>query len=50
MASNNSKDFKWRHFKGFEIMRMFKKGQFNIWMYGNRNEVSFINQLFHIYF
>ena len=23
--------------KGFEIMRMFKKGQFNIWMYGNLN-------------
>jgi IS6 family transposase len=36
--------------QGFEVMRMFKKGQFNIWMYGNRNEVSFINQLFHIYF
>ena len=35
--------------KGFEVMRMFKKGQFNIWMYGNRNEVSFINQLFHLY-
>ncbi|EEZ93352.1 hypothetical protein LLB_3911, partial [Legionella longbeachae D-4968] len=35
--------------KGFEVMRMFKKGQFNIWMYGNRNEVSFINQLFHVY-
>jgi hypothetical protein len=24
--------------RGFEIMRMFKKGQFNIWMYGNRTE------------
>jgi transposase-like protein len=36
--------------QGFEVMRMFKKGQFNIWIYGNRNEVSFINQLFHIYF
>ncbi|RZV22065.1 DDE-type integrase/transposase/recombinase, partial [Legionella longbeachae] len=35
--------------KGFEVMRMFKKGQFNIWMYGNRNDVSFINQLFHVY-
>lgn len=35
--------------KGFEIMRMFKKGQFNIWMVGNRNEVSFINQIFGIY-
>lgn len=28
--------------KGFEIMRMFKKGQFNIWMYRARTEVSFI--------
>lgn len=36
-------------FKGFEIMRMFKKGKFNIWMYGNRNEVTFIKQLFHLY-
>lgn len=35
--------------RGFEIMRMFKKGQFNVWMYGNRNEVSFINQLFGVY-
>ena len=35
--------------KGFEIMRMFKKGQFDIWLYGNRNEVSFINELFEIY-
>jgi transposase-like protein len=35
--------------KGFEVMRMFKKGQFNIWMYGNRNEVTFIKQLFHLY-
>lgn len=35
--------------KGFEIMRMFKKGQFNNWFYGKRNEISFINQLFHIY-
>lgn len=35
--------------KGIEIMRMFKKGQFNCWMYGNRNEVKFINQLFGIY-
>lgn len=32
--------------RGFEIMRMFKKGQFNVWMYGDRNEVSFINQIF----
>ncbi len=32
--------------KGFEVMRMFKKGQFKIWMYGTRNEVSFINEQF----
>jgi IS6 family transposase len=35
--------------KGFEVMRMFKKGQFSIWLYGNRSEASFINQLFHVY-
>ena len=35
--------------KGFEIMRMFKKGQFNMAMYGTRNEVSFINEQFGIY-
>ncbi|STX55653.1 transposase [Legionella beliardensis] len=35
--------------KGFEVMRMFRKGQFNKWMYGNQNEVLFINQLFHVY-
>lgn len=35
--------------KGFEIMRMFKKGQFNIWMYGARTEVSFINEQFGLY-
>lgn len=35
--------------KGFEIMRMFKKGQFKVWMYGTRNEVSFINEQFGIY-
>ena len=35
--------------KGFEIMRMFKKGQFNRWMYGTRTEVSFINEQFGIY-
>ncbi len=35
--------------RGFEIMRMFKKGQFNIWMYGNRTESSFINEQFGIY-
>ena len=35
--------------KGFEVMRMFKKKQFDYWMYGNRNQVSFINQLFEFY-
>ncbi|SIR78549.1 IS6 family transposase [Fluoribacter gormanii] len=35
--------------KGFEIMRMFKKGQFNIWMYGERTELSFINEQFGLY-
>ncbi|STX55767.1 transposase [Legionella beliardensis] len=35
--------------KGFEIMRMFKKGQFNAWMYGTCNEVSFINEQFGLY-
>lgn len=35
--------------KGMEVMYMFRKGQFNCWMYGNRNEVKFINQLFNIY-
>lgn len=32
-----------------EIMHMFRKEQFNCWMYGNRDEVKFINQLFHVY-
>ncbi|ARB92655.1 IS6 family transposase [Legionella longbeachae] len=35
--------------RGVEIMHMFKKGQFNIWMYGNRTEISFINEQFGIY-
>ena len=35
--------------KGFEVIRMFKKGQFNIGMYGNRTEISFINEQFGIY-
>ena len=35
--------------KGFEVMRMFKKGQFKVWMYGNRTEVSFINEQFGLY-
>tara|TARA_Y100000588_G_C14000296_1_gene815342 strand:+ start:410 stop:820 length:411 start_codon:yes stop_codon:yes gene_type:complete len=36
--------------KGVEVMRMFKKKQFDFWMYGNKNEGSFINQLFELYF
>ena len=39
--------------KGFEIMRMFKKGQLRIWqdLYsgGVKGEVNFINKLFEIY-
>ena len=35
--------------KGVEVMRMFKKQQFKFWMYGSRNEVTFINELFDVY-
>ncbi|WP_131783955.1 DDE-type integrase/transposase/recombinase, partial [Legionella gresilensis] len=35
--------------KGFEIMRMFRKEQFNIWTYGNQTESSFIIKQFEIY-
>ena len=35
--------------KGIEIMRMFRKGQFDFWMYSNRNEVKFVSHLFGIY-
>lgn len=35
--------------KGFEIMRMFKKGLFDIRIYGNRTEISFINEQLGIY-
>jgi transposase len=37
--------------KGFEVMRMFKKGQFRLWIEaaGGGTEVSFINRLFGIY-
>ena len=35
--------------KGFEVMRMFKKGQFKIWIYGTRNEILFINKQFSLY-
>jgi IS6 family transposase len=34
--------------KGFEIMRLFKKGLFNIWIYGTRTEISFINEQFRL--
>ncbi len=32
--------------KGAEVMRMFKKGQFNAWLHPKRNQINFINQLF----
>ncbi len=35
--------------KEFEITRMFKKGPFDIWMYGNRNKISSINEKFGLY-
>lgn len=35
--------------KGFKMMRMFKKGQLNIWMYGTRTEISFIDEQFGLY-
>jgi hypothetical protein len=37
--------------KGFEVMRMFKKGQFKLWIeaVGGETEVSFINRLFGLY-
>jgi transposase, IS6 family len=36
---------------GFEVMRMFKKGQFRLWIeaVGGGSEVSFINRLFGVY-
>ncbi|MBL4907144.1 MAG: IS6 family transposase [Sulfitobacter sp.] len=37
--------------KGFEVMRMFKKGQFNLWLHGETGpiaEAKFINRLFDI--
>ncbi|HBF07290.1 MAG TPA: IS6 family transposase, partial [Gammaproteobacteria bacterium] len=34
---------------GFEVMRMFKKGQFKKWIYGTRTEISFINEQFGLY-
>jgi IS6 family transposase len=37
--------------KGFEVMRMFKKGQMDIWKYGQgiTGEIRLINQQFNIY-
>ncbi|KTD70035.1 transposase [Legionella steelei] len=35
--------------KGLAIMRMFKKGLFNSWMYGARIEVSFIKEQTSLY-
>ena len=37
--------------KGFEVMRMFKKGQFKFWLeaVGGGTEASFVNRLFGIY-
>jgi hypothetical protein len=37
--------------KGFEIMRMFKKGQFTLWTYGQglKGEVRLIESQFGIY-
>ena len=37
--------------KGFELMRMFKKGQLRVWYYGQRliGEVRLIERQFGIY-
>ena len=35
---------------GYEVMRVFKKGQFDLWMNTKAaNETQFINQLFEVY-
>jgi transposase-like protein len=35
---------------GYEVMRMFKKGQFDFWLkMKSKNEAQFINELFGIY-
>jgi transposase, IS6 family len=35
---------------GFEVMRMFKKGQFRFWIEaGATTEAAFINRLFGLY-
>jgi hypothetical protein len=37
--------------KGFEVMRMFRKGQFRLWIeaIGGGTEASFVNRLFGVY-
>ena len=37
--------------KGFEVMRMFKKGQFSLWIeaVGGGTEARFVNRLFGLY-
>jgi IS6 family transposase len=37
--------------KGFEVMRMFKKGQMDLWKYGQglKGEIRLVNQQFDIY-
>jgi transposase, IS6 family len=37
--------------KGFEVMRMFRKGQFKLWIeaVGGGTEASFVNRLFGVY-
>ena len=41
----------WATIKGFEVMRMFKKGQFDLWIeaVGGGTEVRFISCLFGLY-
>ena len=54
--------FKWRHFAGevilwavatiagFEVMCMFRKGQFRLWVEnGGGMEACFVNRLFGLY-
>lgn len=37
--------------KGFEVMRMFKKGQMDLWKYGQglKGEIRLVNQQFNVY-
>ena len=41
----------WNTIQGFEAMRMFKKGQMNAWLFGDkvRAEVRLVNRVFGIY-